>query len=270
MLMGVIATIGFGIFTVAVASPILDPDAAPKSIQGIIDTDGSGFSDAYEEKYGFNGFDLSPTGDADHDGISNRDEYTFGTNLLDANDYPRLEIGFHDDTLSVFVPAGVYYIVEMRTEETDWEFLFGVLGNNKEEIATISRTELALALRLRAFHVDSDGGGISDYEELLRFGDPNKATDADNDKIPDEFEVAWLGTLDFGAVSDSDSDGVKLYDEWRYKLNPLGNDLQAGMLVLSYDYDRLTSYGPSIVFTFDQAGNLTQVTPSTDQQNASQ
>ena len=123
----------------------------------------------------------------------------------------------------------------------------------------VDEPEPTMAFRLTAFHVDSDGGGMSDYEELLRGDNPNELSDTDEDGIPDEFEKAWLGSLDYGADSDSDNDGILLYDEWRYKLDVHRNDLEAGKRTLVYDYDRLISDGASVSFTFDQAGNITIV-----------
>src|ERR1035441_644090 len=56
----------------------------------MVDFNGNGMSDIWEWVYGANG--ISPSGDADGDGVSNLQEATAGTNPFDSNSYPHIPI----------------------------------------------------------------------------------------------------------------------------------------------------------------------------------
>jgi len=54
--------------------------------RAMVDANGNGLSDVWEQVYGAGG--LAPGGDADGDGFSNQQEAVAGTNPFDANSYP--------------------------------------------------------------------------------------------------------------------------------------------------------------------------------------
>jgi hypothetical protein len=50
------------------------------------------------------------------------------------------------------------------------------------------------------------------------------AGDADNDRLPDEYEWFWFGTLNRVGIQDTDRDGCPNYAEFRAGTNPLDPD----------------------------------------------
>ncbi len=68
---------------------------------------------------------------------------------------------------------------------------------------------------------DSDGDGLSDWDEVFVYGTDPADADSDNDGMPDGWEVAHgLNPLSNDAAGDSDGDGVSNLDEYLQGRNP--------------------------------------------------
>jgi len=83
---------------------------------GILDTDGDGLSDAWEREKAGNLTTLTADGDADHDGMTDKDEYLAGTDPLDASSALRITalVPTGDSTTITWLssPSRQYRIVE--------------------------------------------------------------------------------------------------------------------------------------------------------------
>ncbi|MCB2205498.1 hypothetical protein KQI65_12190, partial [bacterium] len=104
------------------------------------------------------------------------------------------------------------------------------------------------------YNPDSDGDGLSDFEETQHFqADPRKA-DTDNDQIDDYAEVTIFRTEPY--ADDSDGDGLSDFEEiYRTGTNPLNRDTDGDGLedadevrfktdptLVDTDFDGLTDY----------------------------
>ncbi|MBU2713749.1 hypothetical protein [Zooshikella harenae] len=89
--------------------------------------------------------------------------------------------------------------------------------------------------------VDTDGDGLTDFEESTYYTNPKKA-DTDEDGIPDAFEVAH-GLLPFtsSADDDSDKDGVTDYEEWVTETAPKDASSHHKLLI-DFEDDTLGGY----------------------------
>jgi hypothetical protein len=133
-----------------------------------VDRNGNGMSDVWEMIYGASV--LSPNGDADGDGFSNVAEAIAGTNPFDPASNPRVQLSLFGPSvvaLSWDGLAGKRYTIQSRTSLAG-----GSLTDEAQLIASgaFSQTNLASPTPIKFFRlaiddVDSDGDGVSDYEE---------------------------------------------------------------------------------------------------------
>jgi hypothetical protein len=108
---------------------VLQPFGA---VTSAIDVDGDQLPDAWE-RVALGNLNAVSSGDADGDGVTNRDEYTAGTNPKDAADYPRMEWQPGNPKHAVFTIQGRLlagagypngkrrYVVERSSDLAKWE-----------------------------------------------------------------------------------------------------------------------------------------------------
>ncbi len=134
-----------------------------------LDTNGNGLSDVWEAQWGAIG--LSAASDSDGDGFTNAQEAAAGTNPLSALSRPVLGIAGGSGTVSVQWPSqrGKRYTVLARPD---------LNGSTWDPISLTDGTGTALALdlatagvsrqffRLKIADLDTDGDGLSDWEEI--------------------------------------------------------------------------------------------------------
>ncbi|MBL9126030.1 MAG: lamin tail domain-containing protein [Verrucomicrobiales bacterium] len=105
------------------------------------DSDSDGLDDAWERSY-FGGLDRDGTGDADADGARDADEFSAGTNPVDADDVLRFaEISVARPTSLRFrAKAGRSYAVQVRdtlSSDTAWALLQSVPARDAAEWVTV-------------------------------------------------------------------------------------------------------------------------------------
>lgn len=148
-----------------------------------LDADGDSLNDIWELVYGAGA--LAPAADADGDGFSNATESAAGTNPFDRLSVPRLEFapGATSDALGfnwATIP-GKRYRLQSRTDLAGGTWLTdftsvgtGATGSGGYVITSVQHA----FFRLQIDDLDSDGDGLTDYEELqLRFNPYSANTD---------------------------------------------------------------------------------------------
>ncbi|MBN1215527.1 MAG: PKD domain-containing protein [Candidatus Lokiarchaeota archaeon] len=212
-------------------------------INSFIDTNGNTFSDELEAQLRENGIDNPlDAPDDDGDGISD---------ILEDNVFPT------DPTNPDSDNDGLYDGIDPSTGLG--EFTYGTYQNNDDTDSdglldgvevygwNISINSLDVHVYSHPKEEDTDGDGLSDFEEYMLKYDP-KNSDTDNDGFPDtidpypvsydydndglsDFEEYTLGTaLD---VADTDGDGLSDGEEvngWYFKTNPLSQDSDHDLL----------------------------------------
>src|SRR6185369_3743512 len=133
-----------------------------------LDLNANGMSDVWENI--FNSAALNPAGDADGDGVSNLAESLAGTDPFDSNSVPRMALSSMtatNFTLSMPCALGKYY---------EWQSIQGLGTNWVTESASVARSGTVVThtapfsqvpkfFRLVISDVDTDGDGLSDWEE---------------------------------------------------------------------------------------------------------
>src|ERR1051326_2108020 len=156
--------------------------AAARLSGQIIDLNGNGMSDIWELIYGADWLD--PNGDADGDGVPNRLEAIAGTHPFDSNSVPRIAQSTYGGTnFSVSVPCVLGKAYQLQSSPN----LAGAGAGWSSESSIIARTGTVVTLsapvtpnakffRVLISDVDTDGDGVSDWEELQLGLDPTKAS----------------------------------------------------------------------------------------------
>lgn len=168
------------------------------------DTDSDIAWDGWEIVYGFNPLVADTATDSDSDGLTEAEEFLAGTDPFDDDT--------DDDGLTDGDEVNIYF-TDPTKEDTDDDFI-----PDKWEIDwgldPLDGTDGA---------IDSDGDGLTNYEEYFWGTDPFLA-DTDDDGLPDSWEVLYgLDPNDgYDAALDLDHDG--LTNEEEYALGTKPND----------------------------------------------
>ena len=142
------------------------------------DLDGDGFPDSWEMRY--SAFNLSPSGDADGDKITNLQEAIWGTDPYDANSKVSL----------TFTPQAPHVILSWPNQPGKKQTLFWSSGGNPwveytappltiggiSRVVLSNRIDLAVSelYRVDTVDADSDSDGLSDWTEAVLGSDPNQ------------------------------------------------------------------------------------------------
>lgn len=198
----------------------------------LADTDGDGIPDGEEDKNHNGRIDPGETNpnsaDTDGDGLSDYDEiYVYGTDPTKA------------DTDGDGLPDGL----EVRTgtdplnPDTDGDgCLDGDEDKNRNGIVDTGETDPRDGTDCGKGLVDTDGDGLSDYDEIYVYGtDPIKA-DTDGDGLSDGEEILIYGTDPTKADTDGDglSDGFEIHTS---KTDPLNPDTDSDGIPDKLEYD---------------------------------
>jgi len=183
---------GLIVFTASLALCV-----APAS--AVLDLDGDGLRDLWQHRY--NAHELDAAGDADGDGVSNREESELSSNPFDSNSYfglrryevddseGRIDLTFHT------APGNVYQIQSSADlSEGSWRIEKQIVGVDDGVVTTgcffdkESAPALFYRIRLMADR-DEDGDGLSAWEEgLLGLDD----TDSNSNGERAGGDMAWV------------------------------------------------------------------------------
>lgn len=202
-------------FSLAVLAVLL-PEAGRLRAQ-IIDLNGNGMSDIWEQIYGAAALD--PNGDADGDGASNRLESIAGTNPFDRNSVPRITVAATTGTnFSVSMPCALGKQYQLQSVDpsgatgwSNWTTEASVIVRAGSVVTLSAPASLAAKLfRIAISDVDTDGDGVSDWEEYQLGLDPlnptsNGQLDGNGHPIGDyAYAVGRLGSQNLITIAATD------------------------------------------------------------------
>ena len=147
--------------------------------RAIVDLDGDGMSDVWQQKFGAVG--INPNGDDDRDGQTNLAESLAGTDPFDATSVlklTRISISGGSVTLSWTSSIGQRYQVQSSASITNptWQNLgTPFVGTGQEITASFGLGANANFFRVVVSSLDSDSDGVTDWEEIMSGFDPHLA-----------------------------------------------------------------------------------------------
>ena len=134
-----------------------------------LDMDSNQLSDVWQRR--FNTGTISANADADGDGFSNARECLFGTNPFQAGSRPGLDLtkpAPNTANPSWSSEPGKLYDVQQSGDLASWTTHSRLAGSGKPLSANINgQPGAALFLRIGASDTDTDGDGLSDWEERV-------------------------------------------------------------------------------------------------------
>ncbi len=150
-----------------------------------VDTNGNGISDVYESLYTGSVSGVNPSGDDDADGMSNEDEAAAGTNMrsnVDVLKFTTVVQGVN--TVQGTWPTVLGKVYQMQASTN----LIGVWinegaatsGTGGQVSATCPATASRMFMRVQVKDLDTDGDGVTNWEELQAGTNPN-VWDSDGD-----------------------------------------------------------------------------------------
>ena len=211
---------------------LVDREAVAYLFSG--DTDGDGVPDAFEQYY-YGTLIKNAASDTDGDGVSMLAEYTAGTNPLYGNSHQDGGVATVDSALITVNLVG-FATYTLRSEPA------GTV-NQSATVApgtVVTTTNLSTNTSFGYWTLDGvrqqDAWGVALPQITFTMASVNReavaylfSADSDSDGVPDAFEQYYYGTLNNGAASDTDGDGVSLLAEYTAGTIPLfGNSHQDG------------------------------------------
>jgi hypothetical protein len=145
----------------------------------MLDLNSNAMSDVWEQMYGGSG--LSPSADSDGDGYSNLQEALAGTDPLNPNSFPKISNStFAISVFSVTIPVelGKQYQLQSITslDSTNWIVETNVIVRSGTNLTlSASPGSTGKFFRTAVSDVDTDGDGLSDWEEYKLGLDPFNA-----------------------------------------------------------------------------------------------
>jgi len=249
-----------GIVAVSVLLPLASP---------ALDGNGNSQSDVWEMAFGATG--LPATGDADGDGWSNALESSAGTNPFNGSDFPaaRLEGGL----LTWRALAGKRYAIHGSSDLVSWFPLeSGIVGGGTISwpLAPAGGREF---FKVVASDADSDGDGVTDWEELAIGFDPTTNRSGRFSQTDSQRVSAGLGAANTITVSVYDESCSERWPDPAVFVVRRGGGLQPVTVNLSFggsagagDYTPSPG-GSSIVFAPGQREAFIEIRPVQDSED---
>ncbi len=145
-------------------------------VSAVLDNDGNGLSDVWQKKFKVGA--ILGTADPDGDGFTNAQEAKFGTDPMNAASRPLTNIqktGATSLRLQWQSEAGKMYALQSSTDLQTWKTKRSSVGKGGEMTESASGAPgQPLFLRVGADDPDSDGDGVSDWEEIISQFNPNR------------------------------------------------------------------------------------------------
>jgi len=203
-----------------------------------IDLNGNQVSDVWELMYGASGLD--PNSDADGDGVVNGLEAIAGTDPFDPDSVPRISFSAMAGTnFSVTIPGalGKQYSLESADPSAA-----GGLTNWVTETSAVARTSPLVTLsapasaglkffRISIADVDTDGDGVSDWEEYQLGLDPLNATS--NGQRDNSGQLLSDYAFAVGRLSTQNTVSISATDPTANQPDPGQNALNPGLLTVT-------------------------------------
>ena len=187
--------------------------SSPMPLKAAIDRNGNGMSDIWELTYGASA--LPPSVDTDGDGYSNLQESQAGTDPFNRDSFPRLTILLiSPDSLEISwdTVAGKWYSLQSRPSITQpWTNSSPVLGSAGTQHTNIPLGSAVQFFRLKIDDADSDGDGVTDYEELALGFNPFSTHTARNDLLDTQRITNSLSTQSLVTISALDP---MMFERW--------------------------------------------------------
>jgi uncharacterized protein (DUF1800 family) len=141
----------------------------------IIDLNHNGMSDIWEWMY--NAYGVNPSADPDGDGFSNLQESIAGTNPFNSNSFPNIAVMTSTGSnFSVTIPSLLgkqYQLQGTSTVGTNWIVETSVVARSGTNVTLTAPTNAtARFYRIAISDVDTDGDGVTDWEEYQLGLDP--------------------------------------------------------------------------------------------------
>ena len=145
----------------------------------MLDLNGNGMSDIWEQVYNVAGLD--PKADADGDGASNGLESTAGTDPLNPASVPKITLAAPSGTnFSITMPSALGKRYELQSVQpqspppwTNWVTEVSIVARTGSVVTLTAPASLAPKFfRIAVGDVDSDGDGLNDWEEYQLGLDP--------------------------------------------------------------------------------------------------
>ncbi len=142
----------------------------------MVDMNGNGISDVWE--YLYDAYGIQPNADSDGDGFSNFQEAMAGTNPFDSNSFPHITFSALASTnFSVTIPCALGKQYQLQSIDdltsTNWVIETNVVARSGTNITlTAATTVTARFYRIAISDVDTDGDGLTDWEEYQLGLDP--------------------------------------------------------------------------------------------------
>ena len=206
-----------------------------------LDSDGNLLSDVWQKKFLIGA--LPGSADTDGDGFSNANECLFATNPSDPKSHPELIYSMGANGLLVTTwsgEAGKIYNLQSGANLTSWNLYSSRVGTGamlSENL--IGAPGSSLFARVGASDIDTDGDGLSDWEELVSGFNPNRIYSEGLGTIPSTTDKQRLASMLSAAtntvtVTAADSGMSESWpDSGRFVIRRAGN-LNALMVPISF------------------------------------
>ncbi len=145
-------------------------------VPGGTDFDHDGLPDAWEARFGVRG--ISPNGDADGDGASNATEAAWGTDPFDPNSRLDLTISRAGNDAMLSFPTAPWkrQRIQRSANLTSWQALTvpfqSAAGTSMARVVGQFAAAPSAFFALETVDRDSDGDGVSDWDEIFAGSDP--------------------------------------------------------------------------------------------------
>ena len=177
----------------------------------LVDSDGDGMPDVWEQMYGLNPFLASDAAqDADHDGLTNFKEYVAGTNPTNAQ------------SVFAFIRITPDTLGGIRLEWSSVSNRVYVLQRSDQLLSGFAdiRMDIPSSPPVNNYR-DVTATGTGPYFYRLRIQDaPMSLYDGDGNGLPDAWERMYFGRVRIDANSDPDGDGMSNQAEYYAGTNP--------------------------------------------------